>query len=86
MRIMDLLKQEGIILNAKAHSKKEAYRLLVNLHHKVGNITDESVYEEGIWAREELSSTAIGEGIAIPHAKNRAVRRQDLQQSLFQKV
>ncbi len=78
MRIMDLLKQEGIILNAKAHSKKEAYRLLVNLHHKVGNITDESVYEEGIWAREELSSTAIGEGIAIPHAKNRAVKKAGL--------
>ena len=78
MRIVDLLKQEGIVLNANATLKDEAYKMLVDLHYKVGNITDKEVYEKGIWEREALSSTAIGEGIAIPHAKNKAVKQAGL--------
>ena len=78
MRITDLLKKQGIMLNAQVHSKQEAYRVLIELHSKAGNITDKEEYEKGIWAREALSSTAIGEGIAIPHAKNKAVKNAGL--------
>ena len=78
MRIVDLLKQEGIVLNANATSKEEAYKLLIELQDKVGNLADKEAYEKGIWEREALSSTAIGEGIAIPHAKNSGVKQAGL--------
>ena len=40
---------------------------------KQGNLKDKEVYKQGIYAREELSTTGIGEGIAIPHAQSETV-------------
>ena len=73
MRITDLIKKEGILLNATAKTKQEAYAKLIDLQYASGRINDKEEYARGIWAREEQSSTAIGEGLAIPHAKNKAV-------------
>lgn len=78
MRIVDLLKRESIALNAMPQSKAEAIDMLVNLQVKGGNIADAESYKEGIWAREEMGSTAVGEGIAIPHAKSEAVAAPSL--------
>ena len=71
MRIVDLLSKESIALNAAPKSKPEAIDLLIELQVKGGNIADKEAYKAGILAREEKGSTAVGEGIAIPHAKHR---------------
>lgn len=78
MRITDLLKDEGILLNASVKDKLDAVNTLVNLHEKAGNLSDKESYTKGILAREEQGSTAIGEGIAIPHAKNAGVKNAGL--------
>lgn len=74
MRITELLKKDGILLGAKVSSKEEAIDVMVDLQEKSGNISDKAEYKSGILKREESGSTAIGEGIAIPHAKNKAVK------------
>lgn len=52
--------------------------MLVDLQVKGGKITDRETYKQGILAREENGSTAVGEGIAILHAKNAAVKAPSL--------
>ena len=78
MRIVDLLSKDSILLNASPKNKAEAIDLLVDLQVKGGKITDRETYKQGILAREENGSTAVGEGIAIPHAKNAAVKAPSL--------
>lgn len=78
MRITELLKKDSISLGVRVDSKDAAINYLVDLHARVGNITDKAVFKEGIVKREESGSTAIGEGIAIPHAKNKAVTKAGL--------
>ena len=74
MRITDLLKKDSILLNQKLDSKADAIDLLAGLHEKAGNLNDLAVYKEAILAREAQGSTAVGDGIAIPHAKSDAVK------------
>ena len=74
MRITELLKRESIELDVAADSKEEAIDKLVSLMDAGGRLNDKAGYKEGILAREALGSTAIGEGIAIPHAKVEAVK------------
>lgn len=78
MRIVDLLKKESILLNGSPKSKSEAIDMLIDLQVKGGNIADKEEYKKGILAREEKGSTAVGEGIAIPHAKSAAVKAPSL--------
>lgn len=78
MRITELLKKDGVSLGVRVDSKDAAINYLVDLHARVGNITDKAIFKEGIVKREESGSTAIGEGIAIPHAKNKAVTKAGL--------
>ena len=78
MRITDLLTTESIDLNFKVNSKSEAINHLVDLMYSTGNISDREVYKSAILAREDLSTTGIGEGIAIPHAKTSAVKKATL--------
>ena len=74
MRITDLLKQEGILLNVAPANKAEAIEMLISLHDKCGSLNDVAAYKEGILKREEMGTTAIGMEIAIPHAKSEAVK------------
>ena len=74
MRITDLLKSNAIELNVNLATKDEAIDRLIALHEKAGNLTDAAKYKEDILQRESLSTTAIGEGIAVPHAKSAAVK------------
>ena len=78
MRIVDLLKKESIQLNVSPLSKTEAIDMLVELQVKGGNIADKDEYKKGILAREEKGSTAVGDGVAIPHAKSEAVTAPSL--------
>lgn len=78
MRITELLKSESIELGVKVLGKEEAIDRLVSLMDAGGRLKDTAGYKEGILAREALGSTAIGEGIAIPHAKVEAVKEPGL--------
>ena len=74
MRIIDLLKADAISLNASVSTKDEAIDKMVALHAGAGNLNDAETYKGAILARESQSSTAIGEGIAVPHAKSDSVK------------
>lgn len=78
MRITDLLSKDAILLNASFSSKQQVIDKLVAVHKAVGNITDVTRYKNGILARESSGTTAIGDGIAIPHAKSDAVKKPGL--------
>lgn len=78
MKIIDLLKKDAIELNTSAASKSDAIDKLVALHEKAGNLLDVKAYKEAILAREAQGSTAIGEGIAVPHAKSESVKTPGL--------
>ena len=68
MKITDLLNIKSIAINPKVNSKNEAIDKLVDLMDASGNLVDKNEYKKAVLAREELSTTGIGDGIAIPHA------------------
>lgn len=78
MRIVDLMKKEGISLGVSVSSKEEAIDVMVDLQDKSGNINNKKAYKKGILKREDESSTAVGMGIAIPHTKNKSVIKPGL--------
>lgn len=78
MRITELLKKESIELGVKVADKNAAIDKLISLMDAGGRLNSTQGYKEGILARESLGSTAIGEGIAIPHAKVDAVKEPGL--------
>ncbi len=74
MKITDLLSKKSIAINPKINSKVDAINKLVDLMNESGNLNDKDEYKKAVLAREELSTTGIGDGIAIPHAKTKAVK------------
>lgn len=78
MRITELLDKQSISLTASPKSKNEALDQVVELMVKSGKINDKEAYRKQVYAREEESTTGIGEGIAIPHGKCDAVSRPGL--------
>lgn len=78
MRITDLLDKRSISLNGTPGSKKEALDQMVDLMAKSGKLRDKEAYRRQVYAREEESTTGIGEGIAIPHGKCDAVTKPGL--------
>ena len=77
MKIVDLLKRESVELNGKVTSKPETIEKRSHLccRREPGR---RGSYKKGVFAREEESTTGIGEGIAIPHAKTAAVKAPGL--------
>ena len=78
MRIVDLLDKNSIKLDASPKSKNEALDEIVALMGQSGKINDLEAYKKQVYAREEESTTGIGEGIAIPHGKCDAVNAPGL--------
>ena len=78
MRITDLLDARSILLNASPKSKNEALDQIVDLMVKSEKINDKEAYRKQVYAREEESTTGIGEGIAIPHGKGDCVSKPGL--------
>ena len=78
MRIIDLLSTDRIALGAQISDKEQAIDKLVELQMAGGCIADREAYRKAILAREEMSSTAIEQGIAVPHAKSDAVSAPSL--------
>ncbi|MFO7171441.1 MAG: PTS sugar transporter subunit IIA [Bacillota bacterium] len=75
MNIRELLLPELITLDLKARRREEALQELAALLASAGVVTDREAYLQAVRDREALGSTAVGFGIAIPHARSRAVRR-----------
>ena len=78
MKITDLLSEKTVSINIKAASKEDVIKQAVQLIAKSGAIADVAVYEKGVFAREQESTTGIGEGSAIPHCKNDVVKKPAL--------
>ena len=78
MRISALLQKESIAIGRKPQNKADAIGQLVQLLENGGSLQDKKEFLQAIWERERLSTTGIGEGIAIPHGKSDAVKRPAL--------
>ena len=78
MRITDLLDVRSISLDAAPADKSQTLDAAVALMTRSGKINDEAAYRKQVYAREEESTTGIGEGIAIPHGKCDAVDKPGL--------
>ena len=78
MRITDLLDKRSISLDAAPVDKKATLDMAVELMAKSGKLMDVEQYRAQVYAREEESTTGIGEGIAIPHGKCDAVKTPGL--------
>ena len=74
MRILDFLDKESIELNITAKTKKEVIEELVELLAKKNVILDKKATLDSLYEREELGSTGVGQGIAIPHSKTKGVK------------
>ena len=78
MKIRALLPPEAIIVRADVQNKEAAIDLLAELHDQVGHLSDKEAYERDVWKREGECVTAIGMGMAVPHAKSDAVKQAGL--------
>ena len=78
MKVIDLLKPNAIALNFNTDSKEALYDKLIDLQSKAGNISDKAQYKKDLFLRDEEGPTAIGDGVAIPHAKSAAVKNPGL--------
>lgn len=78
MRINDLLAVESICLDGAASSKVEVLNKMVDLMCKSGKVTDRENYLQAVLAREEESTTGVGDGIAIPHGRCKGVAKPGL--------
>ena len=78
MKIIELLDKKSISLEAAPKSKSEALDLAVDLMAESGKIKDKEAYKKLVYAREEESTTGVGEGIAIPHGKGDCVDKPGL--------
>jgi fructose PTS system EIIBC or EIIC component len=74
MKITELLTKKTILLNIEGNQKESAIDQLVEILYTAGKISNQEEYKAAILKREEQSTTGIGEGIAIPHAKVAAVK------------
>ncbi|WP_423798828.1 PTS fructose transporter subunit IIABC [Neobacillus sp. SAB-20_R2A] len=74
MKITELLTIDTILLNIDGKQKEEAIDQLVDVLLKAGKITNQNDFKSAILKREGQSTTGIGDGIAIPHAKTAAVK------------
>lgn len=75
MRITDLIKESTIAMDLSATTKDGVIDELVDTLYNAGVLNDKQVYKEAIHAREAQSTTGVGEGVAIPHAKTDAVAK-----------
>ncbi|MEC0544496.1 fructose-specific PTS transporter subunit EIIC [Bacillus inaquosorum] len=73
MKITELLTKHTIKLNIESKEKENVIDEMVTVLDKAGKLNDRQAYKEAILNRENQSSTGIGEGIAIPHAKTASV-------------
>lgn len=74
MKLYNLLMQDMIIADLESQDRESVLREMVNLLKKRNKITKEKELYEKLIQREKLGSTAIGEGVAIPHCKLKGIK------------
>lgn len=74
MKIQDLLRKDVMLLDLQATEKTAVIDEMIKNLTEHGYVTDFETFKEGILAREALTSTGLGDGIAMPHSKNAAVK------------
>ena len=74
MKIQDLLRKDVMLLDLQATEKKAVIEEMIQSLVNHGYVTDFETFKEGILVREALTSTGLGDGIAMPHSKNAAVK------------
>ena len=74
MKIQDLLRKDVMLLDLQATEKTAVIEEMIHSLVDHGYVTDFETFKEGILAREALTSTGLGDGIAMPHSKNSAVK------------
>ncbi|MDP4105433.1 MAG: fructose PTS transporter subunit IIA, partial [Bacillota bacterium] len=75
MKITELLSKDTILLHMEGSQKEEAINQLVDVLYRTDKVSDREAFKVEIVKREQLSTTGIGDGIAIPHAKTKAVKK-----------
>ena len=75
MKIKDILAPESMIMALKATNKEDAVKEMADLEVKTGIVNDEDEFIKSIWDRENESTTGIGDGIAMPHARNKTINK-----------
>ncbi|HEP1805472.1 TPA: PTS sugar transporter subunit IIA [Streptococcus suis] len=74
MKIQDVLKKDVMLLDLQATSKEAVIDEMITSLVDKGYVTDFDVFKTGIMNREAQTTTGLGDGIAMPHAKNAAVK------------
>ena len=75
MKIKDILAPESMIMSLNATNKEDAIKEMADLEVETGIVNDEGEFIKSIWARENESTTGIGDGIAMPHARNKSINK-----------
>ncbi len=70
MNISEVLKKDRIILGLDAKDKADALNQMTEILYKSGALADQKAFLDDVTAREAVSTTGIGNGIAIPHGKS----------------
>jgi len=73
MRLSELLTEEVVKVDLEAEDKEEAFEELIDLLVRAGRVSNREGALDAIRSREELQSTGIGRGLAIPHAKDASI-------------
>ncbi|WEV38521.1 fructose-specific PTS transporter subunit EIIC [Lactobacillus sp. ESL0680] len=75
MKIKDILAPESMIMSLKATNKEDAIKEMADLEVQTGIVNNEDEFIKSIWEREDESTTGIGDGIAMPHARNKSINK-----------
>ncbi len=77
MKLLDFVVREAIVVDLQATGKEEAIREMVGSLHRAGRLADNDVESviRAILGREELGSTGIGQGVAVPHTRHPTLQR-----------
>src|SRR5271167_1475571 len=75
MKLVSFLREELIELELKSKTKDDVIQELIDLINKTGEITNLDEFKKTILEREQLETTGIGDGIAIPHGRTDSVKQ-----------
>ena len=75
MNLLEVINENAVAVNVRAQNKEEVFEYVCDLLLKDGSITSKEAFKQDLYIRESQGKTGIGDGIAIPHGKSLAVRR-----------
>lgn len=73
MKLLEILEPGVVKIGMESVDKEESFEELIDLLVKTGKITDREAALDAIYTREEMRSTGIGNGVAIPHGKDESI-------------